>query len=1090
MSDLEDFVIHLPSKFKSMQHRLHEEIGRVLLALLSKYRDRIRSLSMIPLRNGSWVSVASVTDLDDLHPCIKMDGTRAALVHQLGVDTVKRRNDDNFPGTSTERNGHMSWDRSVVVLEPQNEGTLSTNAQSSDKVRKQNSLAKDEDLVLNTTSLNEAEDHTASPSLQKYPNGHILDHQNGVLSNSSPRRSHAPQHKTQIQNAGGKFKRRSMDDSEASFILKRTKTELLGPSQDHHSAYLGLEPGHLSSTSATSQSVPMPPSEESGRKSLPSAVPVRHDPEEMKYFAELYMSEYLKRHLAKDSYQPNEHWTSTLRLRNGLKRFNPVRKSGVDFSAFTLIPQEGEVLRDSFCKASGIADSALTKKCVFHIEVCATERDMHTIFQLPNAQFKKAQRFSLSSIPLRRSPTDPNKTNVSNVFILALVYNVLTTPGIVLYADPWRLHLEDHISLESDHSFRCGVSKKAPKMLSEEVFSEKMTPQLPGIYKSIPINVHKIRLLQLKLNPDEGEEAPLRCDLITMSTIGPQRFWAISYVWGPAPSAAGSFWLEVTVKVDKEMINTVKIPITESLWGCLRSLRRQQVTVPIWADAVCINQEDNVEKAMQVRRMGNLYWQAERVIIWMGNGTKEDEDLINSFRQSEQRQSQARTLLGPRIDSFLQKRWFTRTWTVQELVFGSEVQIMCGKSEIKWDLFMKNIRAYQTHTDANGGYVLKNTHAAMALDDTRRKRQASAKDHDILFRRTRSGFLEVLEKFFYTKSSRPRDKLFALLNLAHNSDFVEFQPDYSSKEQEITWKYAERLVKERHALDLLYRAGHDKGSNFGSWIPDLMNHRDMPHYAATISTWKASGPEGGFSAGHGATPSATFLYEKPRKTLIPVLRINGVVIDWIQSCQPLSIGQLDQGNLLNNAYNVVDDFSKFISFLKMYPIYINREWKKHLIVKCLIGDSGGPQGEWVSGMQNEEWPEALADIVDEFHKNGINTGHPDMPLLEQFWNTVQAFLSRVPQAKLCTTRRGFVGVVPGVAKGGDQIFVAHGAKVPFLIRNPSSRGRRSKKRRGNDEGIQNSELKRYHTFIGEAYIHGVMYHGKGGPRQDEEICLV
>ncbi|KAK4122107.1 hypothetical protein N657DRAFT_539566, partial [Parathielavia appendiculata] len=84
---------------------------------------------------------------------------------------------------------------------------------------------------------------------------------------------------------------------------------------------------------------------------------------------------------------------------------------------------------------------------------------------------------------------------------------------------------------------------------------------------------------------------------------------AISYVWGARPTMHHPLKLKV---------NGVEILITESLFTCLQALRRNRVTALIWADAVCINQDDKVEQAQQARRMGMLYEWATRVIVWLG----------------------------------------------------------------------------------------------------------------------------------------------------------------------------------------------------------------------------------------------------------------------------------------------------------------------------------------------------------------------------------------------------------------------------------------------------------------------------------------
>ncbi|EQK97466.1 Heterokaryon incompatibility [Ophiocordyceps sinensis CO18] len=60
------------------------------------------------------------------------------------------------------------------------------------------------------------------------------------------------------------------------------------------------------------------------------------------------------------------------------------------------------------------------------------------------------------------------------------------------------------------------------------------------------------------------------------------------------------------------------VSVTESLSSCLKCLRRKRVEARIWADAVCINQQDKEEKSIQVRRLGSLYSRAARVIVWLG----------------------------------------------------------------------------------------------------------------------------------------------------------------------------------------------------------------------------------------------------------------------------------------------------------------------------------------------------------------------------------------------------------------------------------------------------------------------------------------
>jgi hypothetical protein len=68
-------------------------------------------------------------------------------------------------------------------------------------------------------------------------------------------------------------------------------------------------------------------------------------------------------------------------------------------------------------------------------------------------------------------------------------------------------------------------------------------------------------------------------------------------------------------------------------------LRPQEETRIIWADDLCIDQKDSIEKTYQVRQMRSIYLNAEQVVVWMdedtyGN-TKEIMDLFEKRSQLE-----------------------------------------------------------------------------------------------------------------------------------------------------------------------------------------------------------------------------------------------------------------------------------------------------------------------------------------------------------------------------------------------------------------------------------------------------------------------
>ena len=59
--------------------------------------------------------------------------------------------------------------------------------------------------------------------------------------------------------------------------------------------------------------------------------------------------------------------------------------------------------------------------------------------------------------------------------------------------------------------------------------------------------------------------------------------------------------------------------ITSNLHNALLQFREGGFKSFIWVDAICINQADLNERAMQVRIMRQIYGKAELVYIWLGS---------------------------------------------------------------------------------------------------------------------------------------------------------------------------------------------------------------------------------------------------------------------------------------------------------------------------------------------------------------------------------------------------------------------------------------------------------------------------------------
>jgi hypothetical protein len=80
--------------------------------------------------------------------------------------------------------------------------------------------------------------------------------------------------------------------------------------------------------------------------------------------------------------------------------------------------------------------------------------------------------------------------------------------------------------------------------------------------------------------------------------------------------------------------NDSYLPITDNVKSMLQHLRKPHNPIYLWVDAICLNQEDENEKAEQIPLMGKIYSQAHRVYIWLGSGNLDDAKILLAFRSS------------------------------------------------------------------------------------------------------------------------------------------------------------------------------------------------------------------------------------------------------------------------------------------------------------------------------------------------------------------------------------------------------------------------------------------------------------------------
>lgn len=130
------------------------------------------------------------------------------------------------------------------------------------------------------------------------------------------------------------------------------------------------------------------------------------------------------------------------------------------------------------------------------------------------------------------------------------------------------------------------------------------TAKQSHLYATLDSTIPEIRVV--KLLPSEDLAAPIQCQLSSRPLHSKEdSYEALSYVWGPQ-----EFVAEILIDSEPHLI-------TRNLEMALRYLRLPTSPRALWVDAICINQNDPVERGQQVRLMKEIYANCKSDLAWM-----------------------------------------------------------------------------------------------------------------------------------------------------------------------------------------------------------------------------------------------------------------------------------------------------------------------------------------------------------------------------------------------------------------------------------------------------------------------------------------
>ena len=534
-----------------------------------------------------------------------------------------------------------------------------------------------------------------------------------------------------------------------------------------------------------------------------------------------------------------------------------------------------------------------------------------------------------------------------------------------------------------------------------------------------------IRLLYLLPGYDR---APLLCSLRIVSSLEPPVYEAVSYTWG-----------EPIFSASIECSSLGRLPITENLSAALLHLRLVDRIRVLWVDAICINQQDLVERSHQVTLLRDTFEKAENVIVWLGEDTGDASEAFKILRVVDPSSSSITDIVelinsegGKALRKLLERSWFRRIWVVQELVCARKATIKCGTHSMKWETFLDV--AERLHTA--GIFVTPEERsvqdALLVLSNMRREMQRRNQ-------RNRSHLELLLYSYRLCLASDPRDKVFALVGIAHGQIAAAYTPNYSREVPEVYRDLAIHLIIAERNPDFLLHCAHIGGcqaSILPSWVPDWS--QPLYTYCSPLRL------PGAYEASTGTSFKGRVSEE------LDELFLDGVVLNKVER--------------LGSAWNfdaVEDDWVKYVKrtielneeCLDMFresPRYRNCYWSA--FIRALVADKDC--SDLRVGQRNlsevyVSYRKFLSRILIRQVTTGVSEKREPEDETEDFDAAVAyAALGRT----FCLFDDGRAGWVIATAEVGDRIAIFLGAKVPILLR-PRDNG---------------------YIVLGEAYVHEMM----------------
>ena len=555
----------------------------------------------------------------------------------------------------------------------------------------------------------------------------------------------------------------------------------------------------------------------------------------------------------------------------------------------------------------------------------------------------------------------------------------------------------------------------------------------------------------MKVLDTDGQNIHLSIECFPLEVAPP--FTALSYMWGD------------TAKPHVVLVDGKELRITDSLFKFFQQTRLQHKaeteqaaiwTGWLWIDAVCINQDDKIERGQQVGHMRAIYEKAQNILIWLGTAQvetslafdllrgitgAEDEEL--DFGRDEDEPEYMCRFSGPKtsvrvsnsvlpvVHHLLNSPYWDRAWIIQEASTPKRTSAEDALKRVCLVCAGDQWIDFNQYAEANRRLILAAWNNPLR-DTLELHNVANANLETIQFledRRFRhqhiSALYPMLVRTRTSLATDPKDKLYATMGLTTGADDPELPaPDYTLSAEEVYTQLTINIIARSMSLDCLGSAGLVRTLKVPSWVADwTVQNAPSPFYMVE----RFHNEDGSvkheanlFDASKDMKPNISFEIEGAG-----VLSVNGFTFDTISRVAlPRHWPDEDLKAIWQDWIAMVQDLG---------GTYVAGGSTFDAFASTLKGDYSDCWGDWSA---------ERGSTIEEFTDLDVNAFELHDGIVDSMtWHR-----------RLFVTKKGHLGLVAAAAGVGDHVCILAGSQMPMVL-----------------HAVQDKWL-----FVGQAYVHGIM----------------